>query len=245
MMNDDKTEFLVIGTKPQLSKVNIDNLTIGDCSIERHSPVKNLGIWFDSHMSMNHHITKTCSAAFYHLYNIRRIRKFLSRQTTETLIHAFISSRIDYCSNSLLYGLPKYQLDKLQRIQNAAARLVWQESKYCHITPLLRSLHWLPVRHRIDFKILLLTYKAIMGLAPIYIKELVTVKQQGKYSLRSNSGLLLQPPSFKSSVTLGDRSFAVAAPKLWNSLPLSVRNRASFATFKKSVKTFLFGKAFL
>ena len=117
---------------------------------------------------MNTHITKTYSAAFYHLYNIRGIRKYLSKETTEILIHAFISSRVDYC-NSLYYGLPAYQLMKLQIIQNAAARLVFQESKYCHITPILRDLHWHPVKYRIDYKILLLT-----------------IKQRSKYSLPSN-----------------------------------------------------------
>ena len=134
---------------------------------------------------MNTHITKTCSVAFYHLYNIRGIRKYLSKETTEILIHAFISSRVDYC-NSLYYGLPAYQLMKLQIIQNAAARLVFQESKYCHITPILRDLHWHPVKYRIDYKILLLTFKAIHGLAPAYIQELIAIKQRSKYSLPSN-----------------------------------------------------------
>ena len=91
-----------------------------------------------------------------------------SRWSTETLIHAFVSSRVDYCNN-LLYGLPAYQLNKLQRVQNAAARLIFQETKYCHVRPLLYNLHWLPVEFRIDFKILLLTYKAINGLAPFYL----------------------------------------------------------------------------
>ena len=91
---------------------------------------------------------KTSSAAFYYLYNIRRIRKYLSKKCTETLIHAFISSRLDYCY-CLLYGLPAYQIQKLQRVQNSAARFVFEESKFCHITPLLRALHWLPVAYRI------------------------------------------------------------------------------------------------
>ena len=115
----------------------------------------------------------------YFLYNIRRIRKYLSRRSTETLIHAFVSSRIDYC-NSLLYGLSTYQLNKLQRAQNAAARLIFQKSKYYHVRPLLYNLHWLPVKFRIDFKILLLTYKAINGLAPFYLQELITGAQQAR-----------------------------------------------------------------
>ena len=144
---------------------------------------------------MGDHITKTSSAAFYYLYNIRRIRKYLSKECTETLIHAFISSRLDYC-NSPLYGLPAYQLQKLQRVQNSAARLVFHESKFCDITPLLRALHWLPVAYRIVFKILLLTFKAIHKLAPTYISELVSPKDTGgRYYLRSNNGKLLNIPS--------------------------------------------------
>ena len=124
---------------------------------------------------MSDHIAKTCSAAFYHLYNIRSIRQYLTTECTETLIHAFITSRLDYC-NSLLHGSPGYLLHKLQRVQNAAARIIFKESKYCHITPLLRTLHWLPVVYRIQFKILLLTFKAIHGNAPCYISDLISVR---------------------------------------------------------------------
>ena len=100
---------------------------------------------------MTVHITKICSAAFYHVHNIRRIRKYLSMDSAATLIHSFVRSPIDYC-NSLLYGVPKCHIDKLQRGPNAAAR------KFCHITPMLHQLHWLPVSFRTNFKILLLTF---------------------------------------------------------------------------------------
>ena len=244
LMNDAKTELLLIGTRQQLAKVRIDSITIGNSDIAPQSPVRNLGVWLDCNLSMGDHITKTSSVAFYYLYNIRRIRKYLSKECTETLIHAFISSRIDYC-NSLLYGLPACQLQKLQRVQNSAARLVFEESKFCHITPLLKSLHWLPVKYRIDFKVLLLTFKAIHGLAPPYISELISVKDtSGRYSLRSNSGILLNFRTCKSLTTLGDRSFYMAAPKLWNNLPLFIRNISFVNSFKKSLKTHLFQKAF-
>ena len=147
--------------------------------------------------------------------------------------------------NSLLYGLPAYQIQKLQRVQNSAARLVFHESKFCHITPLLRALHWLPVAYRIVFKILLLTFKAIHKLAPTYISELVSPKDTGgRYYLRSNNGKLLNIPPCKSLSTLGDRSFYMAAPKLWNDLPFFIRNVSSVNAFKKALKTHLFQKAF-
>ena len=151
---------------------------------------------------MNSHVNNTCSNALYYLYNIRRIRKYFSRQSTETLIRSFVSSRVDYC-NILLYGLPAYKLTELQRVQNATARLIFQESKYCHVRPLLYSLHWLPVKFRIDFKILLLTYKAINGLAPFYLQKLINLKEACKYKLRCDcDGLLHNPVKFKTLTTL-------------------------------------------
>ena len=156
-------------------KGSIDCLMIGaEKILVAEKPVKNLGVWLDSKLSMDAHIAKTCSAAFYYLYNIRGIRRYLSKESTESLIRAFISSRLDYC-NSLFYNIPAYQLEKLQRIQNAAARLILKESKFCHITPLLKTLYWLAVKYRIHFKILLLTFKAIDFLAPSAICDLVTL----------------------------------------------------------------------
>ena len=130
-----------------LQKVsNISTLSVGDSQISPCCEVRNLGTWFDSKMSMLTHINKTCSSAFYYLYNMRRI----SRSVTESLVPAFITSRIDYC-NSLLYGLPNSHIMKLQRIQNAAARLVSGIPRFCHVTPLLFHLHWLPISYRIKF----------------------------------------------------------------------------------------------
>ena len=139
------------------------------------------------------------------------------------------------------YSLPAYQIQKLQRVQNSAAHLVFHKSKFCHITPLLRALHWLPVAYRIVFKVLLLTFKAIHKLALTYISELVSPKDTGgRYYLRSNNGKLLNIPPRKSLSTLGDRSFYMAAPKLWNDLPLFIRNISSVNAFKKALKTHLF-----
>ena len=123
-------------------------------------------------------------------------------------------------------------------------QLLASYSRICHITPLLKSLHWLPVKYRIVFKIILITFKAIHGLAPAYISELVSVRDTGRYDLRSNDGLLLAPCKGKTLTTLGDRSFHAAAPKLWNDLPGSIRNTQSLNKFKKAIKTFLFAKAF-
>ena len=160
----------------------LSTLSVGDSQIAPSCEVRDLGTWFDSKMSMLSHIKKTCSSAFYYLYNMRRIRKYLSRSVTESLVHAFITSRIDYC-NSLLYGLPNSHIMKLQRIQNAAARLVTGTPRFCHVTPLLFHLHWLPISYRIKFKILLLTFKCSYGQAPNYLIDFITTKKQSRYSL--------------------------------------------------------------
>ena len=111
-------------------------------------------------------------------------------------MHAFVTSRVVYC-NSLLYGLPAVQIKKVQRVLNAAARLVSHAPRYCHVTPFLRELHWLPVRQRINYKILLLTFKTIHGKSPVYLQELISVKMPGAYRLRSSSNrhlFVLEPP---------------------------------------------------
>ena len=160
MINDDKTEFLLVGTRQQLNKLDSCSITVGNNRISPSPCVKNLGSWFDCNLSMTDHINKACNVAFYHLHNLRRIKKYLSRDSLITLIHAFITSRLDYC-NGLLFGLPKAQIAKLQRVQNATARLILGIGKFSHITPALYELHWLPVSLRIDYKILLLTFKCI------------------------------------------------------------------------------------
>ena len=170
---------------------------------------------------MSSHTSKLFSVAYYHLYNIRRIRKYLSQEVTETLVHAFITSRIDFC-HSLLYGLPNSQLAKIQRVLNASAKLVCNAPRFCHITPIMRDLHWLPIRALINFKVLLLTFKALHSLAPQYLRSLISIKTSC-YNLRGSNTLLLAMPSVKSKATLGDQAFTVATPSLWYSLPIELR----------------------
>ncbi|XP_020904621.2 uncharacterized protein LOC110242917, partial [Exaiptasia diaphana] len=142
--NDNKTEFIIIGTRQQLAKVDIPSLRLGSADITPLTSIRNLGMWFDEHLSMSDHVSKTCSKAFRGLYNIRQIRKFLTTDTTKILIHAFVTSHLDYC-NSLLFGIPTYQLERLQKVLNAAARVVYYIPKFDHITPSLINLHWLPL----------------------------------------------------------------------------------------------------
>ena len=164
-LNPDKTEFLILGTRQQLEKVITSHLVVGESRISPSTKVKNLGSWFYSSLDMLSHVNNICSSSFYYIYNRRRIRKYLFHQTAISLIHAFITSKLDYY-NSLLYGLSTVHINKLQRVQNAVARLVTTTSRICHITPILKDLHWLPIKYRTEFKIVLLTFKCLHGLAP-------------------------------------------------------------------------------
>ena len=142
---------------------------------------RNIGITFDSVLNFERHITDICKSCYFNIRNIYRIRKFSSTEHTKILVNAFVTTRLGNC-NSLLYGLPRGLLHKLQLVQNCTARLILggYSYKYEHITPLLRELHWLPVEHRIVFKLLLITFKALNNLAPCYISNrlyLYTVPQ--------------------------------------------------------------------
>lgn len=185
-------------------------------------------------------MTAVCQSANYHLRNIGKVRKYLDKGATQIAIHALVTSRLDNL-NSLLYGLPACQLDKLQRVQNNAARIVTRAPMRDHITPVLHTLHWLPIKHRVQFKVLTLAYKAMHGEGPSYVKDMLELYSPGR-ALRSGHQLLLRVP--KSRTRAGDRAFSVAAPTLWNRLPLTLRQAPSSEAFKKHLKTYLFSVAF-
>ena len=213
-LNDDKTKFMIIGSSQQLEKVSVAELSSGDTSVAPASTARNLRILFDPNLKFDAQIAKTCCTDYYYLHNIRKIRKYLTLDSTRCLVHTLVMGRVDYC-NSLLYGLPRNNINKLQLLLNMAARLTTNTLWFCQITPVLCQLHWLPISVRIKFKMILITFKAIRGLFPHYIQNLIEVKEKSTYNLRSNDELSLAPPTFNSKKTLGERAFQVAAPTIW------------------------------
>ena len=237
-INDDKTEFLLItSTHSKLSK-DI-TISIGQSEISPSTSCKSLGVMLDNHMVMDAQIQSVCKSTLFHVRNISAIRHLIPQSAAAALVHSLVTSRLDYC-NSLLYGVPACKLDQLQRIQNIAARVVTLTrcSPENHITPVLKSLHWLPVKIRIVFKVLLLTYKCVSSLAPEYLCNLVT-KQQYARPLRSEKLEHLKVPETRLK-TYGDRSFQYAAAVEWNKLPLDIRESPSVSCFKTRLKTHLF-----
>ena len=140
-------------------------------------------------------------------------------------------------------GVPKKYLDRLQYVQNSAARVLTRTKPWQHITPTLKQLHWLPVKHRINYKLLLLTYKCQNNLAPQYLSGLFQDKPTMARTLRSADLDLLPVPNAKKR-TFGDRAFSAAAPTLWNSLPLEIHHAATLDSFKAALKRHLFAQAY-
>ena len=233
-LNAPKSDFLDITSSRRAGSVS--QITVDGVGIPSSDSVRDLGVYFDNHMDMRAHIKSVCKAANFNLYKIGRIRKFLDRSSVERLVHALVISKLDM-NNGLLYGLPDNVLAPFQRVQNSAARLICGIKKRDHITPVLKDLHWLPVRSRIIFKVLLLCFKAKCGSAPAYLS--CCLQQQSRVRLtRSSCSELLIVPRTKSRY--GDRSFSVAGPKLWNQLPPQIRSITDVDQFKSALKSWLF-----
>ncbi|XP_028272710.1 uncharacterized protein LOC114443003, partial [Parambassis ranga] len=214
--NDTKTEVILFGP----SDASAADIDLGVLTQYQKSTVTNLGVKLDSNLKLDAQISAAVKASFFQLRQLAKAKPFLSRHHFEILIHAFITNRLDYC-NALYYGLSQASLAQLQLVQNAAARLLTGAKKREHITPILKSLHWLPIPFRIDFKFLLFVFKSLHGLAPQYLSDMLQPHCPAR-SLRSADQSLLVVPKTQR-IRRGDRSFSVAGPKLWNKLPLHLR----------------------
>ena len=190
---------------------------------------------------MDKQINSIYQSAFYHLRNVDQIRKHTSFRHWETLIHAFVTSKIGHY-NILLSGLKQDQIRKRQHVQNSAARLLTGTHKHKHITPVLRDLPWSLVHERIRFKILLMTFKCLNQLAPSYLSDLLIHYRTSRTLRSSDKELLVQ--TLCHLKTYGERAFSFIAPKLWNTLPLSIKRCNSAESFKSTLKTYLFRNYF-
>ncbi len=237
VLNDGKTEMIYFSSKFGESSSWSPELKIGGSVIKPSSHARNLGATMDSSMTMSQHVNNVCRGALAGIRKIGQIRHYLNQDSTARLVHAFVTSKLDAC-NSLLFNLPDRDIAKIQHVQNTAARLVLRASRRQHITPLLEHLHWLPIKQRTAYKILLLVFKALCGLAPTYIADLIHVHVPSR-SLRSSSQRRLVVPRTRTKF-YGDRTFVFAAAELWNELPNNIRESESVASFKSRLKTYYF-----
>ena len=171
-MNPNKTEFIYFGSKPQLKKCKVESLKVSDDLIPRAGMIRYLGVYMDAHLNYKHHVTKKCKAAMINYFKIKSIRPLLDVKTTARLCLSLCISHLDYC-NSVLYGLPDTTLNRFQRIQNMCARLTLRRGRRESITECLKELHWLPIKQRIQYKILTLTHKCLNKIGPKYLQDLI------------------------------------------------------------------------
>ena len=238
-LNEDKTEMILISS-PKSNLTLPSSVDLNGCSVTISSSVRNLGVTFDQSLSFRQHVANVCRLCYLEIRRISSVRHFLSDDATKTLLCAFVLSRLDYC-NALLAGSPKHLIEKLQKVQNHAARLVFRCSKFDHVTPLLHSLHWLPVHLRIDYKISSLCFKVLESTAPSYLSDLLHVYTPPRQLRSSSDDRLFCVPHVRTK-SYGQRSFAYQGAYTWNQLPLSVRHSQSLAPFKTKLKTHLFPK---
>ena len=221
----------------------IDILDNSLCPVDS---VKNLGVWCDSDFSLSKHVQNVCKSCFVKLRDFRHVRRFLTHHVSVLVANALVSSRLDYCN---FRSLSKFNLCKLQCIQNSAARIVSNTSRYTSITPVLKKLHWLPVEQRTMFKTATLVYKYVHTGFPRYFAPYLSSDSRSYSTRCSQSGgnFLVIPkfcPSVHKSVKQIVNSFAFDAPTVWNALPDEIRASPSLASFRKQLKTYLYTKAY-
>ena len=174
-LNRDKTKFIMFGTRQQLTKVGDIHLQIGPDKVVPVEHVRNLGYIMDKFIKNGPHINKLTSTCYCMLYDIAKVRSNMDKRTAQLIMQALVLSHMDYC-NSLLAGTTKYQLDKLQCIQNMGCQVICNLRKNNHVTPSMKGLHWLKIWERILYKLCLLVYKCQNGLSPEYLADLLPSK---------------------------------------------------------------------
>ena len=199
-----------------------------DC-VRFSNSIKNLGFIIDKQLKMDLQVNAIVSHCYKLFGDVRRNRHLLSNDSVETIVHSIIGSRLDYC-NSLFCGIDKNIIGKLQKLQNAAARIISKRKKRESVRDVLDKLHWLPVEKRVVFKILVMTFKIVHGLAPESLCKLISLHCQTTLTL----GILYL------DTNLGRQSFSYVAPRYWNALPDSLKFSDSLDIFKRNTKTYLF-----
>jgi hypothetical protein len=236
LVNPSKSDSIYVGTLQQIKKMNDTGVIMGGTSVPLSDMVKSLGVLIDQQLTLDKHVKNVCKICNYHIKGLRSLRPSLNNDTAESIGRSIVMSRLDYC-NSLLAKTSEYNIHRLQMVQNSLARLVAGAGFRQSIKPILSSLHWLPVKQRIDYKLCTLVFKSRMNLLPDYLtKELkVYVSTRPIRSKQLNTYVI---PRVKTEVA--KHSFFYAGVELWNDLPDNMRSQTSLPIFKKQLKTHLF-----
>ena len=210
-------------------------VSVAGSPIKLQTSIKNLGVYLDSKMSFDKQVSETCKACYFHIRALRHIRASLTTEASKTIAAAIVASRLDFC-NSLLAGTSFSNLTRLQRVQNTLARVV--TPRFCHITPVLSDLHWLPVHHRISFKIATVTFRVLQSQQPSYLSSLIPRYVPAR-ALRSSSSFSICVPTRKTTMA-ASKSFSSVASNTLNALPNHLSSIPTLPVFRRALKHHLF-----
>ena len=216
---------------------SIGTVSVAGSPIRLQTSIKNLGVYLDSKMSFDKQVSETCKACYFHIRALRHIRASLTTEAAKTIAAAIVGSRLDFC-NSLLAGTSVSNLTRLQRVQNTLARVVAQKPRFCHITAVLSDLHWLPVRHRITFKIATVTFRVLQSQQPSYLSSLIPRYLPAR-ALRSSSSFSICVPPRKTTMA-ASKSFSSVVSNTWNALPNHLSSIPTLPVFRRALKHHLF-----
>jgi hypothetical protein len=241
-LNTDKTQFTCLGTRQQISKIDVSGLPGVDLLPE----VTLLGVKLDQQLSFAAHFKFVSGRCFYQLRQLRAIRDMLTTDTMKSLVVALVLNRLDYC-NSVFIGTSDTVARHFQSVIRAAARFIARRGKFDTISAFIRDeLHWLPFRQRVEYKQCVTVYNCLHHTAPHYLTEMChsVASIPARESLRSASrGDLIVPRT--KGVLYGPRSFAVTGPTIWNTLPPALRDKTIASTnFRRQLKTELYCRAY-
>ena len=226
-LNPNKTEVILFSPKGS-EKINGLFLNDGSC-LRFCNTVELLGVSLDESLTFESHVNGLVSSCYYHLRNVGKMKRNLTRADLLSLVHSVVSSKLDYC-NVILYGINKDVINRLQKVQNAAARLIYKLPKRSSVSETIRKLHWLRVDERIVYKILVIVFKHFCCISP---DNLHTLLQIGDAETRH---LKLQHFTSRN----GRRTFSYVAPRFWNKLPIALRTLTDVTKFKKQLKYNIF-----
>src|SRR6218665_2621437 len=246
LLNPQKSQYIWFDTRQQLDKMDLAALSLEFPTFVFSTSVRDLGVILDQELSFVEHITALTRSCFYHLCQLRVVSRSLSSSTTATSVHAFIVNHLDHCS-SLYCGLPQVRLQPLDGVLKAAARMIGSIPKFGHISEFMRdTLHWLPVRQHIKYRLSSIAWLCVLGIVPTYLLELfiLTSSCTGQQSLRSASrGHFVVPHATKAIKQ--HRAFSIVGPAAWNTLPSEILSlpRDLSGSFYKLHKTVIFARA--
>jgi len=241
LLNPNKTEAVLFGTCAQRKKFDTSaGIDVTGANVAFSSSVKLLGVTLGEDLTLDRHVTEIIRSCSYHTRALRHIRPLIDLPTARMVAQEVVTSRLDYC-NGLLYGTSTRNVDRLQVAQNTLARTVCQATWSSSATDLRRSLHWLPVKQRIDYKIAVVIFKAQSTGVPVYLASLVDNYVPTR-TLRSADHFLLCSPTVK--LVCSRKAFCVNAPFVFNSLPYNCRSAATLSSFKQFLKTYLFSNVY-